>query len=438
MNNIAVNDVSMNDRVFGEVTFHDRNGKLYINGLLTFRGRRERVHKSTGYNSKEKYTKGVFKGAEKERTVGLREAKSNENYARTNGEAILWELSNHKKKYDYELAQEANNTSPLISDFYQEAFDDKLKLNKISIETYNEYIHKYTAYIAPYFKGVKLNEVTSDDIEKWQMWIAKKFNRKSLRDIRSALNIIYTQARKHKGYIHENPLLNAEHYHTDKEIASRDEDEDITYTDDEMRTILSNVDDYIAATNHTTYVRVRKQLKNMVYLSFGTGIRSGEMVALVWSDINFKKRTISINKTIRKGRVKVTKTSSGKRELDMNDETYQLLQNQKELLKDQDSEMVFLTYQNKNYTDPSEVSKGMWKTYLKFCNIEYRRFYRLRHTFATNIANDKNQLVGIVSLSAQLGHKDVAVTMKKYIKTQKKHVGVFSNISVIQQLQESS
>ncbi|MDQ7045397.1 MAG: hypothetical protein Q9M32_05725 [Sulfurimonas sp.] len=63
--------------------------------------------------------------------------------------------------------------------------------------------------------------------------------------------------------------------------------------------------------------------------------------------------------------------------------------------------------------------------------------YRLSHTFATNIANDKNQLVGIVSLSAQLGHKDVAVTMKKYIKTQKKHVGVFSNVSVIQQLQQS-
>ena len=53
MNNIIIDDVSMNDRIFGEVTFHDRSGKLYINGLLTFRGRRERVHKSTGYTPKK-------------------------------------------------------------------------------------------------------------------------------------------------------------------------------------------------------------------------------------------------------------------------------------------------------------------------------------------------------------------------------------------------
>jgi len=437
MSNIIVDDVSMNDRVFGEVTFHDRNGKLYINGLLTFRGRRERVHKSTGYNSKEKYVKGIFKGSEKERAVGLREAKSNENYARTNDEAILWELSNHKKKYDYELAKEANNTSPLISDFYEEAFNDKLKLNKISIETHHEYVQKYLTYIAPYFKGVKLNEVTSDDVEKWQIWVAKKFNRKGQKDIRSALSVIYTQAKKHKGYITENPLLNAEPYHIEKQTASADEDEDITYSDDEMRIILSNIDNYITDTTHTTRIRTRKQLKNMIFLSFGTGIRSGEMVSLTWSDIDFFNRKISINKTTRRGRVKGTKTYSGKRTIDMNEETYQLLKNQQELLKEQNSEFVFLTYQNKNYTDPAEVSKSTWKTYLKFCKIKYRRFYNLRHTFATNLANDKNNLVGIVSLSAQLGHKDVAVTMKKYIKTKKKHEGVFSNVSVIQQLQQS-
>jgi len=436
MNNLITN-VSMNDRAFGEVNFHDRSGKLYINGLLTFRGERERVQKSTGYNSKEKYEKGIFKGSEKERTAGLREAKSNEHYAETNKEAILWELSNHKKKYDYELAQQAHNTSPLISDFYEEAYSDKLKLNKISIETYNEYVQKYLTYIVPYFKGVKLNEVTSDDVEKWQIWVAKKFNRKGQKDIRSALSVIYTQAKKHKGYINENPLLNAEPYHIEKQTASVDEDEDITYTDDEMRLILSNIDKYINATTHKTYVRTRKQLKNMIYLSFGTGLRSGEMVALIWDDIDFVNRKISINKTIRKGRVKSTKTYSGKRTIDMNEETYELLKNQQELLKEQKSNMVFLTYQNNNYTDPAEVSKSTWKTYLKFCKIEYRRFYNLRHTFATNLANDKNSLVGIVSLSAQLGHKDVAVTMKKYIKTKKKHEGAFSNISVIDLLKQS-
>ena len=37
---------------------------------------------------------------------------------------------------------------------------------------------------------------------------------------------------------------------------------------------------------------------NMIEVALGTGLRSGELRGLTWSDIDFRKREISINKTL--------------------------------------------------------------------------------------------------------------------------------------------
>ena len=60
----------------------------------------------------------------------------------------------------------------------------------------------------------------------------------------------------------------------------------------------------------------------------------------------------------------------------------------------------------------SEISKGSWKTYLKYCNVKYKRFYNLRHTFATQMLQNG---FNIVSLSGHLGHSKVTTTMNRYV-----------------------
>lgn len=429
------NDITVNDRIFGDITIRCKNGKIYIDGRLTFQNKTQRVHKSTGYEHPDKYKQGVFKGTEKKRVSGLRTAKQNFKYVENNKEDLLWKLSNHNITYTAMQEAKANNKCPLISDFYQVAYKTKLENNNITPETYNEYMQKYNTYIAPYFNGKKLNEVKTNDIEEWQLWVVKKFNRKNIKDIRSALNIIFDKAKKAE-HIEANPLLNAEYYQSEKAAGMGNEDISVfVFTDYEMNMIVNNIDKYINDTTHKTYIRNRKQLKNMIFLAYGTGIRTGEMVSLQWSDIDFNNKKIDINKTIRKGRIKSTKTSSGKRVIDMNEDTYKLLKEQKKLSREQNSEFVFLTYQNNNYTNPAEVSKGMWKTFLKFCNIEYRRFYSLRHTYATNYMLLDNSDTALIKLSAQLGHSDIQVTAKKYVKNKKQNEGAFINISLIKQFQ---
>ncbi len=399
-----INDPAFYDREYGKIQVYPRGRKLQIRGVLTFRGKKEPVHKSTRLDN----------------------SKKNMNYAEKNKEKILWEVSNLKAEYDLErLGENDNSKIPLLKDYYSEALDKKLALNKISIDTFNEYTLKYTTYIAPYFGEYRLNKIKSSDIEEWQIWVLKNFNRKTIKDIRSVLSIILIQA-KQKEYIKVNPLLNAETYNP-----VREDDDEIVYTDTEMTTILTSIDDYIDETTHKVWSRTRRQLKNMIYLSAGTGIRSGELVALTWADIDFVSKKIDINKTIRNGRVKGTKTYSGKRIIDMNNETFNLLVNQYELFEDVESDYVFLTQEKKNYKNPSMISKGAWKSYLKYCKIPYRRFYNLRHTFATNLINKQKDSVGIVSVSSQLGHKNVSTTLNKYVKNKRQHEGKFTDVSAI-------
>jgi len=397
------NDPAFYDREYGKIKPRNRDGKIYLRGVITFRGKEEKVNKSTGLDYLKKHL----------------------NYVEKNKEQLLWELSNLKAEYDLERLGNDDSKIPLLKDYYTEALDKKLALNKISIDTFNEYTLKYTTYIAPYFGEYRLSKIKSSDIEEWQIWVLKSFNRKTIKDIRSVLNIILTQA-KQKEYIKINPTANAEIYNPVKS-----DEEEIVYTDTEMKTILSSIDDYIDETTHKVWLRTRQQLKNMIFLSAGTGMRSGELVSLTWDDVDFKKKTISINKTIRNGRVKGTKTYTGKRVIDMNDETYNLMLNQHELFEDVDFNNVFLTQEKKNYKNPSMVSKGTWKSYLKHCKIPYRRFYNLRHTFATNLINKQKDSVGIVSVSSQLGHKNVSTTLNKYVKNKRQHEGKFTDVSAI-------
>jgi len=160
------NDPAFYDRKYGKIKLRNRDGKLYLRGKITFRGKEEKVNKSTRLDYLKKHI----------------------NYVKKNDKQILWDLSNLKAEYDLErLGNTDDSKIPLLDDYYEEAFDKKLALNKISIDTFNEYHQKYNAYISPYFKGYRLNKIKTSDIEDWQIWVLKNFKRKTIKDIKKCL-----------------------------------------------------------------------------------------------------------------------------------------------------------------------------------------------------------------------------------------------------------
>ena len=175
----------------------------------------------------------------------------------------------------------------------------------------------------------------------------------------------------------------------------------------------------------------------MLYiLALGTGLRLGEILALKWTDINFKNNYIDINKAIKstykidsKGNREFQiieqqpKTKNSVRTVPLNENLIELLQqHRKKQMIDRDSNieiyfdnnLVFSTPVG-NYLNESNVRKT-FKKILKKCNLKELRFHDLRHTFATRLFEN-----GVPPKTVQtiLGHSDISTTLNIYTHVMK-------------------
>lgn len=118
----------------------------------------------------------------------------------------------------------------------------------------------------------------------------------------------------------------------------------------------------------------------MFYLELTSGLRRGELLALLWTDLDTKKRTISVSKSVGRinGELKVTrpKTQNSVRTVVIPQQAVDLLLQEHE--KHPDSPYMF----------PSPVTGGMYgpdcvgrihQKLLKKAGIEHIRFHDLRH-----------------------------------------------------------
>ena len=123
----------------------------------------------------------------------------------------------------------------------------------------------------------------------------------------------------------------------------------------------------------------------MFYLELSTGLRRGELVALLWSDLNLQTKTLTVSKSVSRGKgelvVTEPKTENSVREIYLSDEAIRLLvENRK-------------NHPFSPYLFPSPKTGGMYgpdcvgrihKKLLEKAGIEeHVRFHDLRHTFST-------------------------------------------------------
>lgn len=155
-----------------------------------------------------------------------------------------------------------------------------------------------------------------------------------------------------------------------------------------------------------------------------TGLRTGEMVGLKWSDIDFGKRTISIQRTMeyrhstKEWRVGPPKSKSGNRVIPLTEEALAILKLQKAknsklgIIKMEWSEFIFLSRKGE------PVKNSAYDTALfKVCeknDIPKFSMHVLRHTFATRCieAGMKPK-----TLQTILGHSNIGITMNLYVHT---------------------
>jgi len=153
--------------------------------------------------------------------------------------------------------------------------------------------------------------------------------------------------------------------------------------------------------------------RNYIALAVYTGMRSGEILALRWEDVDFATMQISVNKTIGKFGVQSVKTDGSNRQIPIFDLLVPYLKQQFQLTGLKGRE-VFLTQYGDGYKNSGVLNERFWKTLLKENNIPYRRIYNTRHTFATSMLQSGDY--PLLDISRILGHTSIQMVIQKYTK----------------------
>ena len=163
--------------------------------------------------------------------------------------------------------------------------------------------------------------------------------------------------------------------------------------------------------SHLTAAEQRGVLP-MFYLELATGLRKGEIAALLWSDYDAQTKTIHVTKQYLfyngQGTVSPPKSSTSVRYVSIPEEAAKLL------------EQEHAKHPKNPYMFPSPVTGEMYhpdaivKIHRKICKdigLENVRFHDLRHSFATTALQSG---VDVKTVSTMLGHSSAGFTLNVY------------------------
>ena len=153
-----------------------------------------------------------------------------------------------------------------------------------------------------------------------------------------------------------------------------------------------------------------------------TGLRTGELIGLKWSDIDWEKRVIHIQRSMEyrysvgEWRMGEPKSKSGYRDIPLTEEAFAILKRQKEKLREikvvniQFKEHVFLCRKG----EPTKNSAYDTSLFELCDKAGIRRFsmHVLRHTMATRCIEGGMRPK---TLQIILGHANVGITMNLYV-----------------------
>jgi len=154
--------------------------------------------------------------------------------------------------------------------------------------------------------------------------------------------------------------------------------------------------------------------KNFLALSFFTGLRTGEAVALKWEDIDFNSQELEVKRSRRYGKDTTPKTEKSIRVIPIFDELLPYLLSQRELTKDKESEYIFLTIYGTPFNDGNRIRDYHWKKLLEKVELPYQRLYDTRSTFATMMLSSGK--FSINHISQMMGHTNIDMLIHKYNK----------------------
>ncbi|MFK4784541.1 tyrosine-type recombinase/integrase [Fusobacterium sp. MFO224] len=344
----------------GSISVRIRNGKKYYVGTIT-----------VGWGSDGKQIRKSYSSYKK---------------------SVVLEKIN-KAKYEYKRGLISQEDVTFGELFRSWIFN--FKQQEVSANTFSEYESTNRLRIEPYFiSNIQADKLTLKDLQKYFNDLQKKFSTNTIKktyiQVQSCIKFAVVQGIMLKNFCPGVAL----------QKQPKKEKHNV-FTKEEQEIILENLD-----------------LKNIVdciiFFTFFTGLRLGEVLGLKWKDIN--NNVVKISRQWRKstkidknGERKLIysfselKTKNSNREIPLPKKAIDLLKNIPKT-----NELIFST--DGKPLDHKRPQRRI-KTICKRLNIEERSFHALRHSYATRLFELD---VPVKTVQVLLGHSDIATTLDIY------------------------
>jgi integrase len=263
----------------------------------------------------------------------------------------------------------------------------------LEASTYNGYRKVCEAHLYPTFGKIPIRELSPVIIRNWVTEL--NLTVKTVRNILTPLRNMLDQA-LNDGVIERNPLdklvlsklINKKTSHSDWEVDPFDKDE--------IKAILNE------ATG---------QARNLFQFAFFAGLRTSELIALEWDDIDWLKGMVRVSRAVVLKQEKGTKTKSGSRDVLLLPPALEALKNQKSFTYLEGKRVFYNPRTNTPWETDGQIRKTCWAHILRKAGIRYRNPYQTRHTYASMMLSAGENSLWVAT---QMGHKDTEMIIKHY------------------------
>jgi integrase len=153
------------------------------------------------------------------------------------------------------------------------------------------------------------------------------------------------------------------------------------------------------------------QWKHYFEVAFFTGMRTSELIALRWSDVDFNSRIIRVHRARVRLRDKGTKTSTI-RDIELSSRAVDALKRQKEFTFLRDAEVFIHPHTGEPIID-DRPPRLFWESALKACGLRHRAAYQTRHTcISLWLMAGANPMW----VARQAGHSSPQMTFNRYAR----------------------
>ena len=266
------------------------------------------------------------------------------------------------------------------------------KQTTLKASTFKDYERTVMGHLIPAFGALPLEELRRPVIRAWAASLT--VSNKRISNLLSVLRAALQEAVDDE-LIESNPLHGWSYRNA---TPARERDDIDPFTASEQAAILAEL---------------TGPARNLIQFAWWTGLRTSELVALRWSDIDWTRQVFRVRRarTQAAHRDETTKTQAGLREVRLLPPALAALQCQRELVPSASATVFLNPAKGLPWKGDQAIRKSLWIPALQRAGVRYRRPYQTRHTYASMMLSAGEHPMWVAQ---QMGHADWGMIRRIY------------------------